>query len=192
MTVSPDSFSVKAKARSAESASPVTDSAARDSRRAQQLFAETYLGLVRLAAAVLRDVSWAEDVVQDAFARTQPKLSQLGDRDQALRYLRKSVVNGARSELRKRKVRRSHLDSTSPENMPPAELIALNRLQQSHLLAAVAQLPNRQRAVVLLRFVQDMSIAETAKVLSIGHGAVKASQRRAMDSLRRALGEELE
>lgn len=150
---------------------------------AQQLFAESYLGLVRLAAAALRDVDWAEDVVQDAFARIQTRLGQFSDRDQALAYLRRSVVNGARSELRRCGVRRRHSDLGGPENMPAAELTALDQLRRSHLLEAVARLPSRQRAVVLLRFVQDLSIADTAKALRISHGAVKASQRRAADSL---------
>lgn len=158
--------------------------------RAQRLFADAYLGLVRLAAAALRDLDSAEDVVQDAFARVQPKLNRLDDHEQALAYLTRSVINGARSELRRRTVRQSHQMSSRPDDAPAAESAALKQMGRSGLLAAIAGLPNRQRSVVLLRFVHDLSIADTARTLRISQGAVKASQWRAVENLRRALGEE--
>lgn len=155
-----------------------------------QLFTTSYLDLVRLAAAVLRDPSWAEDVVQDAFARVQTRWHRMRDEDRALAYLRKAVLNGARSELRRRSVRSSHgFAQPLDEPVPSAEATAIADLRRSELLRAVAQLPNRQRSVVLLRFVQELSIAETAATLRITLGAVKASQHRALETLQKRIGE---
>ena len=154
-----------------------------------RLFETSYLDLVRLAAAILRDQSWAEDVVQDAFARVQTHWGRIREPDRTLAYLRTAVLNGARTELRRRKVRSAHPDQPrDPQSAPSADGAVLDRLRRSELLTAIGGLPNRQRNVVLLRLVQDLSIAETAATLRITTGAVKASQRRAVESLQKQLG----
>lgn len=155
----------------------------------QQLFTAHYLDLVRLAAAVLRDTSWAEDVVQDAFAQVQTRWPRIRDKDSGLAYLRKAVLNGARSELRRRGVRNTDGAVFPDEPVPTAEAAAVARLHRSDLLAAIAELPNRQRNVLLLRFVQDLSIAETARTLRITTGAVKSSQYRAVQTLQKRIEE---
>ncbi len=169
-----------------------TGSAARDAHLAvQQLFTAHYLDLVRLAAAILRETSWSEDVVQDAFAQVQIRWPRIRDEDSGLAYLRKAVLNGARSELRRRGVRNTH-GAAFPidgEPVPTAEAAAVARLHRSELLTAIAELPNRQRNVLLLRFVQDLSIAETARTLRITTGAVKSSQHRAVQNLQKRIEE---
>jgi RNA polymerase sigma factor (sigma-70 family) len=55
------------------------------------------------------------------------------------------------------------------------------------LLAALAAVPQQQRAVLVLRYWDDVSIAETAAVLGISEGAVKSASSRGLDNLRRAL-----
>lgn len=155
---------------------------------AQQMFASSYVGLVRLAAATLRDRTWAEDVVQETFSRVQSKLNGLRDPDNALAYLRKSVLNRARSELRRHRVRQAtDLDDRSRQVDFDAEDEAMARLRRSELLATIARLPGRQRDVVVLRFVQQLSLDETASTLRISIGAVKASQHRALTSLKKRL-----
>lgn len=152
------------------------------------LFSASYLDLVRLAAVVLRDRVWAEDVVQEAFAKVQTRWPRIRDGERALAYLRVTVLNGARTELRRRRVRAAHPDPQSDEvTVPAAEAAALDRLGRSDLLAAIAVLPRRQRNIVLLRFVQDLSIAETAATLRISADAVKGSQRRAVENLQKRM-----
>lgn len=149
----------------------------------RRLYDSDYLALVRLAAAVLRDQDWAEDVVQDAFLQVQRSWSRLRDPDSAVHYLRRTVLNGARAELRRRSVR-----SAKGPDLPPltgdGEAEALGRIRHAELLDAVSALPRRQAQVVLLRFVGDLSVAETAAALSISPGAVKTTQTRAVEALR--------
>ncbi len=155
---------------------------------AQELFASSYVSLVRLAAATLRDRSWAEDVVQESFAHVQTKLNQLRDPDSALAYMRKSVLNRARSELR-----RHHSRSTGAVGdgqtgaVLDAEHEAMARLRHSELLDLIHTLPKRQRDIVLLRFVHQLSLDEAASTLRITVGAVKASQHRALAKLKQRL-----
>jgi Sigma-70 region 2 len=65
-----------------------------------EMFRAHAVSLVRAAVLLLGDQPSAEDVVQDAFLRLYRGLAGLRDRDKALRYLRASVINGARSVLR--------------------------------------------------------------------------------------------
>lgn len=153
------------------------------------LFEAHYVSLTRLAAAVLRDPSWAEDVVQECFAQIQLKWSALRDQDRALAYLRAAVINRSRTELRRRRLRAGVGTDQSSETAPRAEDTVMERLRNSALLNAISDLPRRQREITLLRFLHELTIAETADVLNISQGAVMASQSRAIHSLRARLGE---
>ena len=73
--------------------------------------------------------------------------------------------------------------------VPRAEDHAMQILRNSALLDAIAALPRRQREVTLLRFLNELSILETAETLRITPGAVMASQSRALTSLRTRLGD---
>ena len=69
-----------------------------------RLYAEHWTGLVRLGALLLRDPVAAEEVVQDSFVALHRRWGSLRQQDQALAYLRRSVVNGCRSVQRRRTV----------------------------------------------------------------------------------------
>jgi RNA polymerase sigma-70 factor (sigma-E family) len=146
-----------------------------------------YVSLVRLAVVLVGDRETAEDVVQDVFARMQGRWFRLRDPEKAIRYLRISVVNEARSVLRHRRV----VTAVPPDPLdsePAAEEHALRRMVWRDVRAAISALPRRQREVIVLRYVEGLSIVETARVLRISHGAVKSSAGRAMASLAKALG----
>ena len=70
-----------------------------------QMYQVHRLGLVRLAVLLVDDLPLAEDVVQDAFAAVHARWDRLRDQHSALAYLRVSVVNGARSALRRAAIR---------------------------------------------------------------------------------------
>jgi RNA polymerase sigma factor (sigma-70 family) len=145
------------------------------------LYARHYLGLVRLARQLVDDLESAEDVVQDVFAALAGKPLP---RD-PLRYLRTGVVNRSRSVLRRRRTARTHahraVDVVGAAD--PADAGLLRSESDRTVLAAVASLPRRQREVVVLRFYEDLSVAEVAAVLGIRAGAVTASLRRALATL---------
>jgi RNA polymerase sigma-70 factor (sigma-E family) len=155
-------------------------------RAVTELYAAHYRSLVRLSALLLRDVSTAEEVVQDSFVAMHGGWRRLRDNDKALSYLRQSVVNRSRSVLRHRVV----VDRNAPKpppDMPSAEHGAMSLLERSAVVTALRTLPARQRETLVLRFYGDLSEAQIAAAMGISKGAVKSHTARAMTALRSVL-----
>jgi RNA polymerase sigma-70 factor (sigma-E family) len=150
------------------------------------LYAAHYRGLVRLAVLLLRDVGESEEVVQDAFVAMHGRWGRLRDPDKALAYLRRAVLNGSRSALRRRGVRERHVPD-APAPVPSAEHTAMRAEDHRVVVAALRNLPDRQREAVVLRYYADLSEADTAGVMGISRGAVKSHTARGMAALRRHL-----
>lgn len=146
------------------------------------LFVAHHRRLVGLARLLVDDQQSAEDVVQEAFGQLHRRWSSLRDKDAAVAYLQTAVVNGARSTLRNRRVRRREDDVVVPD-APSAELSALGREDQRVLRAAIAGLPRRQRQVLVLRYYLDLSEAEIAQWLEISRGSVKQHAARGLTAL---------
>jgi RNA polymerase sigma-70 factor (sigma-E family) len=146
------------------------------------LFAAYYRRLVGLASLLVDDQSGAEDVVQDAFLAISRRWGKLRDPDAAYGYLQRSVVNGARSRLRRAYVRQRLHPRPAPE-VPSAESTALDHAQVSQLRALIGELSGRQREVLVLRYYLDMSEAEISGLLDISPGSVKQHASRAIDRL---------
>jgi RNA polymerase sigma-70 factor (sigma-E family) len=151
-----------------------------------ELYSIQYKSLVRLAAMLVRDTSTAEEVVQDAFIAMHDGWHRLKDADKALAYLRQAVVNRSRSVLRHRMVVEKNAPKPAPD-MASAEHGALALLERSAVIAALRDLPERQREAIVLRYYADLSEAEIAATMRISRGAVKSHTARAMASLKAAL-----
>ena len=151
-----------------------------------ELYTLHYKPLVRLSALLLRDIGAAEEVVQDAFIEMHKGWNRLRDTEKALSYLRQAVVNRSRSVLRHRVVVDRNAPKPAPD-MPSAEHGAFALLERSAVIAALRQLPERQREAVVLRFYADMSEAQIADAMGISRGAVKSHTSRAMAALRSVL-----
>jgi RNA polymerase sigma-70 factor (sigma-E family) len=147
------------------------------------LYSGHYASLVRLATMLLGDQSRAEEVVQDAYVSLHGRWSRLTDPDKALAYLRTSVVNGARSSLRRRAVADRHRP-LSDEPVGSAETAVIAAEERRELLAALDGLSDRQREVLLLRYYLDLSEADIAETLRISRGAVKTHSSRGIAALR--------
>ena len=147
------------------------------------LFEKHYLGLVRLAMRLVDDQDSAEDLVQDVFTALPAHV------DDPPRYLRTAVVNRARSTLRHRKVvrgfwaRAHRLESSESADEP-----SLRRADRDQMLAAIARLPQRQREVVVLRYYEELGVAEIAAVLNTSPGSVSSALSRAMTALAAVIG----
>lgn len=154
------------------------------------LFDEHYLHLVRLAAQLVDDVASAEDVVQDVFTRLQMR-RQTVLTEEPLAYLRTAVLNTARSALRRRRTARAFLGRghRPPEQVESADRPVLLQWDQDRILRAISRLPSRQREVIVLRYYEDLSIAETAAMLGISQGAVSSSASVALSTLSARLGD---
>jgi RNA polymerase sigma-70 factor (sigma-E family) len=155
-----------------------------------ELYRTHYTRLVRLAAMLVDDVGTAEELVQDAFVAfaTGRGRHPLRDADAAPAYLRSAVLNRARSQLRKREVRRRHLRSVAaPPTAPPADRAALDSEEHRRMLAALDQLPRRQREVLVLRYYGELTETEIAEALGISAGSVKTHAHRGLAALAAAL-----
>jgi RNA polymerase sigma-70 factor (sigma-E family) len=153
-----------------------------------RLFAAHYRTLVRLAALLLADRAVAEEVVQDAYVRLHQHWRQLRDPHKALGYLRTSVVNAARSAQRRRGVADRYVATLRPPpDAPSAEHGALGALEHARVIAALRELPARQREALVLRYYLDLSEQEIAEAMGISRGAVKSHASRGLAALRTTL-----
>jgi RNA polymerase sigma-70 factor (sigma-E family) len=173
-----------------DDADPVDWSALSADEALELLYAGHYRSLVRLAVLLVRDVETAEEVVQDAFIAVHGRWDRLRGRDagdSVLPYLRRSVLNGARSVLRRRGVRERHLEtlrsSYAEEGGVGADETLLVTERRRQVLAALRALPERQREVVVLRYYGDLDEASIAAALGISRGAVKSHAHRAVRRL---------
>ncbi len=161
-----------------------------------ELYATHWVPLVRLAYVLVRDSARAEDVVQDAFVASYPRLARLREDGTALAYLRRAVVNGCRSGFRHRTVEHRYLAAAGAAADLPgravgesAEASAVRRADDLALLEVVHTLPARQREVVVLRYYADLSELQIADALGISSGSVKVHAHRAISTLRRVQGD---
>lgn len=139
--------------------------------------------LYRTAYLLLGDHGQAEDLVQTALARTYARWGSVRDVAAAPAYARRVVVTTATTWFRRRGFR-----GETPTDVLPGRAHADGAVgERLDLVAALATLPRRQRAVVVLRFYEDLSVTETAAVLGISEGTVKSQTSHALDKLRAAL-----
>ncbi len=141
--------------------------------------------LYRTAYLLVGDHGLAEDLVQTALARTYASWSKVRNVGAGPAYARTTLVNTASEWFRKRSWRRElpteHLDDPATEPHDPTV--------RPTVVAALALLAPRQRAVIVLRYYEDLSVAETARALSCSEGTVKSQTFDALAVLRTHLGE---
>lgn len=153
---------------------------------AARLYGAHRLWLVRLGVLLVDDLLTAEEVVQDAFAGFLSRSRALRDPDEALAYLRTSVVNRSRSALRRRRTAREYVAAHDVRPGRPADQAILDG-EHREILDAVAQVPNRQREVLVLRCWSDLSETQIAETLRITRGTVQSSFHRALEALEKML-----
>lgn len=141
--------------------------------------------LYRTAYLLVGDHGLAEDLVQTALARTYaawPKVRSVGA---APAYARTTLVNTAAEWFRKRSWRRElpseHVGEPDAAHHDPS--------LRPTVIAALGLLAPRQRAVIVLRFFEDLSVAETARALGCSEGTVKSQTSDALATLRTHLGD---
>ena len=136
--------------------------------------------LVRYAYALTGDRGHAEDVVQQALEKAWRRWPHIRA-DGAEAYLRVAIARLVISRHRVRRFAESGLGPDAGPSVPaPDEELAV----QDAVWRELAELPPRMRAVVVLRFAEDLSEAETARVLGCSTGTVKSQTSRALARLR--------
>ena len=172
---------------------PMTSSWDRDTAGAfvQALFArhhgEIYAYLVRM----LRDPELAADLTQDAFIKAYRAYDTLEKGENARAWLYQIAHRVALDDLRRRRiVRFLPFTGESKGSSPSAEHLAMDVRLSGPLQRAMARIPERQRAALLLAEVHDLTGLELAAALGISHVAARALLTRARQSLREALADE--
>jgi RNA polymerase sigma-70 factor (sigma-E family) len=139
-----------------------------------------WLALVRYAYALTGDRGHAEDVVQVALERTWRRWRHVRA-ESAEGYVRTVIARLVVSRWRTRRLSEAVLgDREPPPTAGPEESHAVHDV----LWRELAALPPRMRAVVVLRFVEDLTEVETARVLDVSVGTVKSQAARALTRLR--------
>ena len=164
---------------------------ARDQRGALvELFSRHRHFVYRVAWGLLTEDQAADDVVQDVFLKLQTGRLKAAPRAKFTTWLYRVAVNTAREHARSRRKwwgDASAADVLTSTPDPTAETARLDALRD--LGQALATLPQRQREVVVLRFLEGFDTAETADILGCRPGTVKAHLHRATLSLRDHLTE---
>ncbi len=153
-----------------------------------ELYDRHYRSLVKLASFSVDDRETAEEVVQDAFVKLVSGSYRIEPGKEA-GYLRSMVLNGARSALRKRRVRRNH-PPDRPGVIDAAEVGGVASAEHDRVVEALRTLPEKQAAVIVLRYYLDLSEAEIAETLDIARGSVKSHAHRGLAKLAGLLGED--
>jgi RNA polymerase sigma-70 factor (sigma-E family) len=134
--------------------------------------------LWRSAWLLTGDTQLAEDLVQTALAKTWPKWERVGT-DGFEPYVRRVLFTTYASWWR-----RKWNGERPTASLPDTTATAPDTAQRRDLIHALATLPKGQRAVVVLRFFEDLTEAQTADVLGISVGTVKSQASRALAALR--------
>ncbi len=137
-------------------------------------YADHYTGLVRLAALLSGSADSAPDLVQDCFVRLHGRWASVRE---PLPYVRRSVVHACAS----------HHRSVARARRQPGPETTNAVLGADELGDALAKLPTRQRAAVVLRYYGDLPDADIARALHCRPGTVRSLIHRALTDLRKVI-----
>ncbi|MDT3398642.1 SigE family RNA polymerase sigma factor [Streptomyces sp. B1866] len=141
--------------------------------------------LLRTARALTANPCDAEDLLQTALAKTYVAWERIEDHSALDGYVRRALVNTRTSQWRKRRVDEFPCDELpEPDRSVPPPDPAEQAALRDAMWRAVTRLPARQRAMVILRYYEDLSEAQTAAVLGVTIGTVKSAVSRALGKLR--------
>ena len=139
-----------------------------------------YASLLRTAYLLTGSTHAAEDLVQHVLLGIMPRWGQI---DEPMSYLRRSMFNRQASVWRRLTSREIAGPIPEPSVADATETVA----RRDELLAALAKLPVKMRAVLVLRYWEDLSEADTARILNCSPGSVKAQASRGLTRLRSVL-----
>ncbi|MET7394570.1 SigE family RNA polymerase sigma factor [Dactylosporangium sp. NPDC005572] len=142
--------------------------------------------LRRLAYSLTGDSHRADDLVQQTITTMFVRWSRIRQAEHLDRYVRSMLVNAFVDERRLSWARVRLFAEPPPTVAPEPDSVE----DRSVLRDALAQVPRRQRAVLVLRFIHDLPVAEVADILGISAGTVKSQTSHGLAALRRLLGEQ--
>jgi len=157
----------------------------------EQLFALHHGEIYAYIYRMVRDADVAADFAQDTFIKAYKAQDSLEDRAKARAWLYQIAHRIVLDEMRRRRiVRFMPWTGESHGAAPSAEHLAMEMRLSGPLARALARIPERQRAALLLAEVNDLTGLELADTLGVSHVAARALLTRARESLRVALADE--
>jgi RNA polymerase sigma factor (sigma-70 family) len=165
------------------------------SREALRRIYEKYLNhLLTFAMALLNDAGAAEDVVHDVFVSFAESADSFKLRGNLRSYLTTCVLNRARDTMRANQRRPVRLDGTesvvSDKDVPDQAILCNERAQRLNL--AIAQLPNEQRQVIVLRLKGEMKFRDIARLQGVSVNTIQGRYRYGLNKLRSIMNGEVE
>jgi RNA polymerase sigma-70 factor (sigma-E family) len=152
-----------------------------------ELYAALWPRLVRTAYAVSGDLGVAEDAVQTALAKAYRSWRRISRLESPEAYVRRMVVNEVLTTRRRAAQRHEVTRAEPPERAvtrSPEDALAHDEMWR-----ALSTLPPRQRAVLVLRYYEDLSERQIAEALGCRPGTVKSQASAALAALRIRLGD---
>ncbi len=146
--------------------------------------------LIRLLTLYCGDVETARDLTQETLARAWVHWRGVARMDRPDLWVKRVALNLANSHFRRRRIERlvreraSHADHLLSEDH--------DSVQRLDMRDALRRLSDRQRAAVVLRFLEDLSVDQTAELMNCSPGTVKKLTARALTALRDRLGSDVE
>jgi RNA polymerase sigma-70 factor, ECF subfamily len=157
----------------------------------ETLFARHHGEIYAYLLRMLRDPELAADLTQDAFIKAYRNYETLEKPENARAWLYQIAHRVALDEIRRRKIVRFFpWTGESPGAAPSAEHLVMDAHLSADMQRALARIPERQRAALLLAELHDLTGLELAAALGVSHVAARALLTRARESLRQALAAE--
>lgn len=157
----------------------------------ETLFAKHHHEIYAYLVRMLREPELAADLTQDAFVKAYKNYDTLEKPENARAWLYQIAHRVALDEIRRRKIIRFFpWTGESPGSSPSAEHLVMDTHLSGDMQRALARIPERQRAALLLAELHDLTGVELAAALGVSHVAARALLTRARESLRQALAAE--
>ena len=144
--------------------------------------------LVRTAYLLTGDQGRAEDLVQQTLVKVHRRWAHIASAESPYAYTRAALVNEAASWWRRRRVAETLGEVPAHADRDPSDHYA-HVDTRDQLARAVLQLPPRMRGVIVLRYFEDLSEADTARALGMSVGSVKSQASRGLERLRVVMSE---
>ena len=144
--------------------------------------------LHRAAYLMVGEASLAQDLVQEALAKTYAAWPRLRDKGNAEAYARKAITTTAISWFRRKGWSHERSTAAPPDRATPGHADQVT--QSAWLWECLLALPVRQRAAIVLRYYEDLTEAQTAETMGCAVGTVKSQVSAGLAKLRQQLGED--
>ncbi|TNF53758.1 RNA polymerase sigma factor [bacterium] len=140
-----------------------------------------------LAFRMTNNVEDSKDMTQKTFLQAIKNLKGFRRESTFHTWLYQIAYNTCLNHLRKKESKTIEVNDTIPSQSEGALSRAINKEKKTHLRESLEKLPLRQKTAITLRVYEDLSVKETARIMSLSEGAVKAHYHHGMKKLREVL-----